>query len=96
MTVYRGGMGSLINEETKVPIKWVIGLLAGCATFTGVAFTAGSYFGSNDANAIGIERRVQNLEDAIKKIPEMAEGIARLEGAMGTLPNGRMPAEDKK
>lgn len=81
-----------LGDETGIPIKWVIGLLVGCATFTVSAFSAGSYLGSRDANAGALERRVTTLEEAIKKIPDMAEGIARLEGAMGTLPKERMPA----
>ncbi len=83
---------AVITEETKVPMKWVLGLLIGCATFTGSSVFVGMYFGSRDANAGNLERRVTTLEESVRKIPEMAEGIARLEGAIGTLPKDRMPA----
>lgn len=76
-------MGKL-GDETGVPIKWVYGLLAGCAVFTGTVASVGMYFGKGEANAASLSTRVDKLEDAVKRIPEMAEGIARLEGAIGT------------
>ena len=84
-------------SKARIPLNWALALLAGCATFTTAAFTAGSYFGSRDANATSVEQRVATVEVEIKGIrdllPEMAAGIARLEGAMGTLPQGkRVPA----
>jgi hypothetical protein len=84
-------------EKAKVPISWTISLLIGCATFTIAAFSAGAYFATGDAQAQALEARVSKLEKAIEKIPEMANGIARLEGAMGTLPkrSQRIPAMEE-
>lgn len=80
-------------EKAKIPVGWAVALLIGCATFTTAAFSAGAYFGAGDAQASALEARVANLESAVKKIPEIAEGVARLEGAMGTLPDKkRLPA----
>lgn len=84
---------STISDETNVPMKWVLGLLAGCAAFTGTAVGVGMYFGTGSANASHLETRVSKLEKAVEQIPQIAEGVARLEGAMGTLPkHRRMPA----
>lgn len=75
-----------VTEETRVPMKAVIALLAGCAMFTGSAVAVGMYFGGQNSDQRALIARVDKLEDAVKKIPEMAEGIARIEGAMGTAP----------
>lgn len=81
-----------ISDNTTIPIGWVFALLVGCASFSVAAVKAGEYIGGNDASAAAISMRVDKLEDAVKKIPEIAEGVARLEGAMGTKPDERKPA----
>lgn len=85
-----------LNDETSVPMKWLIALLVGCASFTGAAVFVGMYFGGRDASAQALSVRVDKLEEAVKKIPAMAEGIARLEGALGTLPEDRLPASSRR
>ncbi len=83
-----------LTEETKVPLKWVFIMLAGASGFVGGAVGLGMYFGGRDASAAALVTRVDKLEDAVKKIPEIAEGVARLEGAFHTNPNERLPASN--
>lgn len=86
-----------LSDETAVPLKWLLALLAGCATFTGGAVFTGMYFGGRDANASALTQRVDRLEEAVKQIPQIAQGVARLEGAMGTLPSEeRLPASHRR
>lgn len=48
--------------DSQLPLKSVLVLLGGCATFTGFAFKAGSYVTGRDANAVEVEKRVAKLE----------------------------------
>lgn len=88
---------SSLSEETGVPLRWVFGLLIGCATFTSIAVGTGMYFGTRDARADGLVERVTKLEQAIDAISVVDRRLARIEGALGIgMQNQRMPAGDSK
>ncbi len=71
-----------LSEETSVPMKWLVALLVGCASFTGGAVFVGMYFGGRDANASAITLRVERLEVAVDAMSLVDRRLARIEGAL--------------
>jgi hypothetical protein len=74
-----------VSEKTKIqlPIGWVLALLAGCATFTGMAFKVGGYVGGNDANATALVQRVIVVEQRVDVLERLDGRLARIEGKLG-------------
>lgn len=87
-----------LNDDTSVPMKWLIALLVGCASFTGGAVFVGMYFGGRDANASAIVLRVERLEVAVDAMGMVDRRLARIEGALHIpIPEeDRLPASGRR
>jgi hypothetical protein len=83
----------VVDEKTsvKLPIKTVLALLAGCATFTGGAVKLGEYVGGSAVQAADIERRVAVVEQRVNVISLVDRRLARIEGALHV----RVPEEER-
>lgn len=72
-----------ISDKTRIPIGWVLTLLAGCATATTGAIKIGEYVGGSDANATALSARVAVVEQRVDVLEMLDRRLARIEGKLG-------------
>lgn len=74
----------MLNDETKVPIRWLVILAVGVCSL-------GVTFGGLIALANSNERRITKLEEALELIPRIDRRLYRLEIERGII----TPKEDR-
>lgn len=75
-----------LSDETRVPLKWVLALLAGATGSLGGFVAIGVWAGGVESRANTTEATVTKLEEKVEVIHQIDKRLSRIEGALGLPP----------